>query len=96
MIVCPKRYLKETGNDSDCNEPELQYSLSGIKPTNDCLYKTYQEGEVHFYQLVDDENELEYEAYIRDRNIEKILKVTYQQIFKIIWSWNIGRSLKTR
>ena len=39
------------------------------------MYKMYEEGEQYFIDLVDNQEELEYDGYIRDKKIETIIEV---------------------
>ena len=39
------------------------------------MYKMYEEGEQYFIDLVDSQEELEYDGFIRDKKIESIIEV---------------------
>lgn len=44
------------------------------------MYKMFTEGELHFIDLVEKQEELDYEGYIRDKKIETILEVSIRLI----------------
>ena len=54
--------------------------MKRIKMTNNYMYKMFTEGELHFIDLVEKQEELDYEGYIRDKKIETILEVSIRLI----------------
>lgn len=60
------------------------------------MYKMFSEGELHFIELVDPEEELQYDGFIWNKKIETILEVSDRTNIcrkrKNNVTWNIMRS----